>query len=484
LIYEARKHGWEGNLTATPFPLEYLPPAIEAIARAIAKVERTPESLAGVCALGILSASIGAGLAVKSGPDRVTRANLYLVASAESGSGKSETFRHLAQPLKDFEKEAIERWRTSTLPGLEAEQEILESEIAKLKRDAGNADGTNERDGIKARLEQKKAELAAVANSIHAPVLAVEDVTTEKLAALLCQREECLASLSPDAGAIVNNLLGRYNKLDRTDEGIYLKAYSGDYCRIDRIGRDPVVLHAPCLSALWLVQPDKVETLLAERSLTDGGLIPRLLICHTNAEPRPIIEGVAGIPADVRENYGRLIRELLETYRLASEARIIDPSPEAMAAMNAHFNAIVERRRRELRDVTTFAARWNEQAWRIAVCLHAGTNGDWAHEFPLSLATAQAAIKIADWFAQRQLEILAAGRYKARREKRDEVFSLLTASPGGITTRHVQRARIEKTAAEALSLLLDMESEGLLVGQESRPERGGHSTRVFTLEGK
>ena len=95
---------------------------------------------------------------------------------------------------------------------------------------------------------------------LHSPRLCCEDVTSEKLAVMIAQNGEQLASLSADAGGIVNNLLGRYSKLDRTDEGIYLKAFSGDNCRVDRQGREPVLLQRPCLAALWLVQPDKLET--------------------------------------------------------------------------------------------------------------------------------------------------------------------------------------------------------------------------------
>ena len=474
-------HG--GEPEAKPFPLHCLPDSIGAMARAIADTERTPESLAGVCVLGFLSASIGAGLRVQSGPDRFTRGNLYTVASAESGSGKSETFRHAARPWVEFESETLERWKASTLPGLAAEKDILEAEIAKLKKRAFNsagADGAEERGEIKAQLEQKKAQLAALESTMHAPVFSVEDVTTERLAVILSVRGETSASLSPDAGAIVNNLLGRYSKLDRTDESVYLKAFSGDFCRIDRQSREPVVLKAPCLSALWLVQPDKVETLLSEQSLTDGGLIPRLLICHTNAEARPILEGATGIPADVRDAYGRRIRDLLEVSRLAGEARTIQPSPEALAAMNAHFNGIVARRHSDLRDVTTFAARWNEQAWRLAVCIHAGTWGRQAHDHALELDTAEAAIELAEWFAGQQLAILSKGRDAKRRETRDEVIALLVDNPKGITARDVQRARIARTAEEAHALLATMEAEGTLAGTATQTEGGGHNPRIFT----
>jgi hypothetical protein len=148
--------------------------------------------------------------------------------------------------------------------------------------------------------------------------------------------------------------------------------------------------------------------------------------------------------------------------------------------MNAHYNAVVERRRADLRDVTTFAARWTEQAWRIAVCLHAGLHGAHTHEQELELATAQCAIELADWFAAQQLEILSVGRDNARRKIRDDVLSLLTHQPAGIRASDVYRARIVRNADEAHTLLTAMEFEGELSGRDKQPEGGGHITRIFT----
>ena len=47
----------------------------------------------------------------------------------------------------------------------------------------------------------------------------------------------------------------------------------------------------------------------------------------------------------VENDYADLIRSLIETYRLADEPFTIEPTPEALEAMNAHYNAIVKRRR-------------------------------------------------------------------------------------------------------------------------------------------
>src|SRR4030095_3670176 len=191
---------------------------------------------------------------------------------------------------------------------------------------------------------------------LREPVLSCEDVTGERLAVLLAHNRGQLASLSADALAVVNILLGRYNKLDRTDEGIYLKAFTGDRCKVDRQSRESVLLESPCLTALWLTQPDKLGSLLAERSFSDGGLIPRILCCHTHGEAREIVQNAPEIPSNVEKTYKDLIGSLLETYRLPNKTVTIDPTSEALEAMNAHHNAIVKRRHTDLRDVTIYAA--------------------------------------------------------------------------------------------------------------------------------
>lgn len=476
----AGQTGDEGEEKISPFPLQHLPPAARAIAEAVIRTERTPETLAGCCILGFLSASIGAGLQVRSGPSRMTRGNLYLMPSAESGSGKSETFRHVAQPFYDCEMDSVQRWEAETRPALQAEADLLECEIGRLKKAAAKGKTGIEREEIRRGLQATKKALADVNEKLQSPRLSCEDVTSEKLAAMLQANQEQLASLSPDAGNIVNILLGRYSKLVRTDEGIYLKAFSGDNCRVDRKGSGPVLLQEPCLAALWLVQRDKIETLLAERSLTDGGLIPRLLVCHTLAMPRPIVDGVEGIPAATANTWAILVGKLIHTFRMATEPCTIEPSSEARQMMNDHFNRIVARRLGELRDVTTYAARWNEQAWRIAVCLHAGLHSEHAGERMLAAETATSAIALADWFAEEQLRILARGRHAARRAKFDGVLELLADKPTGITPRDVHRARIVDTAEDARALLAQMEADGELTGRDSKPETGGHVTRTFT----
>lgn len=472
----------DGEEKASPFPLEHLPPIARDMAEAVARVARTPEALAGCCVLGILSASIGAGLQIPSQPGKIARPNLYIIVSFPSGAGKSETFRPVAEPFLAYERDMVERWQAETLPGLEADADLLKKEIEALLKRNGKGKTGMEREEIRRELAAKKKALAeAIAGIANPPRLVCEDVTSQQLAAMLQQNHEQIASLSADAGNIVNILLGQYSKLDRVDDNIYLKAWSGDNCRVDRKGSRPVVLQRPCVAALWLMQPDKVNTLLAEKSLTDGGLLPRPLMCQPNAEYRPVVRGGEGIPADTASAWRMLVGKLIKTFRLAYEPVTLEPAPEVLQLMDTHCNQIVERMNRaDLRDVTTYAARWNEQAWRTAACLHAGLHSEDAGGHTLSADTAASAIALADWFAGEQLRILARGRHAARRAKWDEVLRLLVDNPKGITAREVQRAHIVNTADEARALLAQMEADRELSGKDSKPETGGHVTRIFT----
>ena len=140
----------------TPFPVDCLPKAAGDMARAIAAAERVPESLTGSCVLGILSASIGARLKIRSGGQRVTLGNLFILISAQTGTGKSESFRHAVRPLHEYEREIIEEWRRDTLPGIQAEKELLDSEILALKKTVGKKETGIDREATRRELEERK----------------------------------------------------------------------------------------------------------------------------------------------------------------------------------------------------------------------------------------------------------------------------------------------------------------------------------------
>lgn len=299
-----------------PFPMDALPPTLALIAKGIARTARVPERLTGPCVLGVVSAAIGAGLEVRSGPSRTTRANLYLMVSAESGTGKTSTFERIAAPLLDFQRDRQEIWRDDTNPRLRAELALLKREIESLEKKAPKTDDPHERERIRGEIQFKLALQDKFTQQNVEPVLLAQDITTERLASMVHEHGEVMFSASSDCRKVIDNLMGRYANSDTTDESFYLAGYSGDHVRVDRGNRAAVNLHRPCLGLLWFGQPDLVDNLFGADTLAQSGFLPRLLLCHSEAKPQPIVEANENLSGTIQDDWQTLVTALLSQYRL------------------------------------------------------------------------------------------------------------------------------------------------------------------------
>jgi Protein of unknown function (DUF3987) len=166
---------------------------------------------------------------------------------------------------------------------------------------------------------------------------------------------------------------------------------------------------------------------------------------------------------------------------------ILKASDDALAIIQT-FASTLALRHDELADLSPFAARWVEWAWRQAVVLHAAKHGAQAHEHLLEEDTMRAAVGLTVWFSNQQLSILEKSRMAARKEKEQAVFHLFLNPPakrpkgaplGSLTAREIQQAHIVDSAAEARALLQQMEEAGKLTSQEDRPPHGGHPVRYY-----
>src|ERR1019366_6093646 len=83
-------------------------------------------------------------LEIASAADRVTRANLFVLADAESGSGKSQVFRRIAEPIVEHQHQSHEAFCEKTAPQLASEIGLLTREIKRLETKAAkeNTDPT------------------------------------------------------------------------------------------------------------------------------------------------------------------------------------------------------------------------------------------------------------------------------------------------------------------------------------------------------
>jgi hypothetical protein len=112
------------------------------------------------------------------------------------------------------------------------------------------------------------------------------------------------------------------------------------------------------------------------------------------------------------------------------------------------------------------------------VGLHAAQHGAEAHNHPLEADTVKAAIRLADWFAAQQLELLQQSRATAKIEREKRVFELLVAK-SKIKARDAQLAKVAPRAWQVKALLDDMVKSEKLDCRDHRPEGGGHKVRWY-----
>ena len=429
----------------TPFPTHCLPGAAGDMAREIGRVTTAQnEPLAAASVLTIVSAAIGAGIELSTGGERRTRGNLFTLAIAESGTGKGEAYKLAAEPFETLEAEEIEAFDMHTKPGLLAEISVADKRAKTLCSEAAKETDSHARILSLTAYRMAEEERAEIQRRIDsAPRWKVADVTREALAVVLAgQPGEAVASLSSEARGIFSIVKGRYGK-EGGDEDLYCSAYSGDSINIDRVGRARVSLRRPCMSILWMVQPDAARNAFNDESFTDSGFLPRFLIFDPKAEPQERYEQPAPIPPAIKAGWSTLIRSLATTYRMnGDEPQAVSVSRDALALLTDYERENVRRRCRkgDLVDLAPFVARWTENAWKIALVLHAARHGGTAHEVTLDAGTAENALEVMRWFANRQLETLSAGRREKLQKRLMALMAAMAAAKTEISFWDLKRS--------------------------------------------
>ncbi len=374
--------------------------------------------------IGIMSAAIGAGLRIQTHLGTLG-ANLYLLVAAESGTGKDLCLDQLSKPLRQLETSMERKFTEVTLPYLKARQVILERQ-----RKASGVKALKEAD-----LERVEQELAQIVEKLsRPPQIITNDATVESLTTLMAgQPGQSLASITSEARRNFDLIGGRYSQSGCTDESFYCAAYSGSSIRVNRKGGPPIKLDQPCLSVLWLIQPDKLRTALNQPHMVDSGLLCRFLLHDSRAEPQIIPPGgLPPFPTCVSSQWETLVHEIAAYRNREKECKVVELTEEARTHFVAAANATSRLRSSDgpLNDIAPYVARWAENAYRLGLILHVAQYGAKAHRTPLSGSTARHAVTLAEWYAHATVDLLTEVR-AAKHQDRDKRLLELVAMTGG-----------------------------------------------------
>lgn len=446
---------------------------VSRMAQEIARVEGVPLELATMACWGAVSVACGAGIEVKGMKKRRSRPNLYLWLSAESGIGKSVTFDHAFRPLFALEKEFLDEWDCQTKASLISRTEIAEEKKkllkAEIKKNPANLHG------IGNELKAINAEILSLSKQLHSPKLISEDATVEALGRQLGWSGEVLAMVSADGRSLVKNLLGKYNPNKSADDELYVKGWSGDPHKLDRIGREGGNLLRPCLSMCVAVQPDKTGKVFGLDSLEDSGFLARLLVAEI-PEPSEIPDDDDALEMDpkVVQDYNSFLRSVAEHFRIrflkgqcvAEEIEIPEADRKLLREWAREWQVWA---RGPLHDMAVYVRRWAENLLRNALVQHVILHGTAAGGRELDSRALMHAWLNQKWFAAKQLRLLNCGRAARRKEEKAKLLDILNGSPNLEVTQSYlgehgwDKERVQRVVADNRE---ELEIETLPSGQQ------------------
>jgi hypothetical protein len=461
------------------FPTSALPRSVQSWVAAVSEEAQTPEDLAAMAALGVLSAA-GMGAATVDCGAWTEELALYLLTAMASGDRKSTVQRAAAKPLRVLERER----REDALPEIRenrSRRDVLDQRVKALTKKVANVADPEEEAELAAALE----ELVGIGEPV-VPRLLADDTTAEALGGLLAQHGT-IAVIASESALIDNLVAGRYSE-GAANLHLLCAAYAGEPFTIDRRGRDPEEIERPLVTVALAVQPHVLRALVDHPIARSQGLVARFAYAlpETHLGRRKI--NAPSAPLRVQEEWATTVRRVFQTPKSADttdttlpgggsvgsvstlEPARIALTPGAKALLDGLREAMEPRLGAggDLRPVADWVARHPGRVARTAGLLHLAQA---PVAEPISEATMSDALRIGDYLLAHGLAALTGPDPLVRR-----ALDWL-AGRQVVTERDLQRGPLygRRTADEARALAQSLEGLGALRPLPAAPAgaRGG-----------
>lgn len=454
----------ESDQEPAPFPVGLLPKVMRDIVQEVADVFNMPAEIPAGMALATVAAAPGSKIQL-SNPPYKTAPNLYLVTEADSGTGKSAAAKEIIGPFRELEKEALLKGENARR-NAEAEKQILEAKIKKIK---------NSKDVTAEDLADLLRSLEEAEQKARPPIWTVEDATSEALTKLTQDAGGDIFSVSSDARACVQNILGQY-KSGMTDDDFLVKAFSGDSCQVHRITRESVQIEKPCLTLFWAIQPDLGRKLWENESLQTSGFLARCLF--TKGPRRWSLPKDRDVAEEIKREWARILENIVR-YRDKKEPWCLTLSDEAKALHAAYHQESLGSANKSP-DVGSFYARHGEIASRLAIVLHMVEAQGGFTLTEIGEDTMGAAIGLMRWFAEQQMMALEGSRRQAMETQFTDLMEIARSKDKDhVTPYMVSKTKWAADRNEAEALLKSLSKHGFgsweqrkIPGKPGRPTRG------------
>ncbi|MEX1026420.1 MAG: YfjI family protein [Candidatus Paceibacterota bacterium] len=385
------------NEAVPAFPLDALPPVLRDWAATTAEATQTPADMSGLLSLAVCAASVAKRVEVEPRPGWFEPVNLFVAVVLGPANRKSAVFRAATKPLAEFEAE-IRKQQGPDLARQISERRQAEKRLANLETFAAQP-------GDEAKAAKAQTEAGDLAEELQAwpepslPRLITDDCTSEKLAVLLNAHGERMACMSAEGG-IFDLMAGKYTG-GACDLNVYLMAHAGDTLRVERIGRESVVVDRPALTMGLAIQPSVIRGLADKPAFRGRGLLARFLYAVPESPVGRRRIDPPSVPASVQLAYANVV------HALASIPPSHDHQPRKLVlAADAQkgfsrWRASIEPRLAEggdLEALSDWGGKLDGLTMRLAGVMHCvACGGSKPWNVPISEETLDAAIRISEY---------------------------------------------------------------------------------------
>lgn len=267
---------WEAPIalddyTLPEWPKNILPTVIRDYVADLSRFTQTPVELVAMMTMAVLSTASAKKYKIQIKEGYEEPLNLWMCVALPPASRKTSILAAVTKPLNYWEGKKREEISPKIIEAKSLESTLKERIVTERRKSAkakSDEDFKNYQDQV-LRLEKELPTIPVF------PLLYTNDVTAENLAVLLSTHDERMAFLS-DEGGIFETMAGRYSGgVPNID--VYLQGHAASSVRVNRQGRDPVFLKAPCVTIGISPQPDVLKSLGSKSGFRGRGLLGRFL---------------------------------------------------------------------------------------------------------------------------------------------------------------------------------------------------------------
>ena len=345
-LSEAYKEFYESEC-----PIGAFPKVIRDVAKTYSTARNLPMELLCFCACGILSGAMGrvfkARNAVSGGYTQT--ANVYILGVGESSTGKSASLRALFSNLERRVLREISQYKK--------ELEIFKKSKTKLAQDKLNG-----KEGF--GFDDETADAPKLSKK---PDFIVKNATSEAMIKAMEESGGEIFSVCEEARDSIYIVAGNYRKQGDDTETLN-SGWCGEPIKHNRIVNGISSVPNPCISLLWMVQNDVIDTIVAKNkgSFIGSGFLGRFIYCKGAPKTVPNSKEIIPLDESAIAKWEKLLNDTYDI-RKRGETVWIDADQEAFEYF-WDFDAFNTRLMNgKLRTQASLLGKARENAIRLAV---------------------------------------------------------------------------------------------------------------------